>query len=115
MEGQGKALIQQRAELEAAAQARQQELGALQLEVKRLREELREWELEKDIEESCLTRSGVSLQSSPHMVRKKNTSVFSRLSTVNLTQTISGNIVHLLVFMSEWLFFVSTSVLSSSI
>uniref|UniRef100_A0A3Q3MLF7 RILP-like protein 1 n=1 Tax=Mastacembelus armatus TaxID=205130 RepID=A0A3Q3MLF7_9TELE len=51
MEAQGKALIQQRAELEAAAQARQQELGALQMEVRRLRKELREWELEREITE----------------------------------------------------------------
>ena len=68
MEAQGKALIQQRAELEAAAQARQQELWALQLEVTRLRKELREWELERevaDIEETCLTRSGVSPSTSP--------------------------------------------------
>ncbi|KAM3867495.1 RILP-like protein 1 [Diretmus argenteus] len=47
MEAQGKTLIQQRAELEAAAQARQQELGALQLEVTRLREQRRQWELER--------------------------------------------------------------------
>uniref|UniRef100_A0A3Q3FGJ6 RILP-like protein 1 n=1 Tax=Labrus bergylta TaxID=56723 RepID=A0A3Q3FGJ6_9LABR len=51
MEAQGKALIQQRAELEAAAQVRQQELGALQVEVKRLRKELRGWELEREPEE----------------------------------------------------------------
>uniref|UniRef100_A0A667ZMP0 RILP-like protein 1 n=1 Tax=Myripristis murdjan TaxID=586833 RepID=A0A667ZMP0_9TELE len=48
MEAQGKALIQQRAELEAAAQARQQELGALQREVTQLREERCEWELERE-------------------------------------------------------------------
>jgi len=63
MEAQGKALIQQRAELEAAAQARQQELVALQLEVTRLRKELQGWQLEKevtDIEETSLTRSGMS-------------------------------------------------------
>lgn len=70
MEAQGKALIQQRAELEAAAQARQQELGALQLEVVRLRKELRGWELERevtDIEETSLTRSGMSPPTSPQM------------------------------------------------
>ncbi|KAF3695763.1 RILP-like protein 1 GAPDH's competitor of SIAH1 protein enhances life [Channa argus] len=58
MEAQGKVLIQQRAELEAAAQARQQELGTLQLEVSRLRKELQEMELErevKEIEKSSLT------------------------------------------------------------
>ncbi|XP_008288066.1 RILP-like protein 1 [Stegastes partitus] len=49
MEAQGKTLIQQRAELEAAAQARQQELGALQQEVTRLRRELQEWELEREL------------------------------------------------------------------
>ncbi|XP_033947709.1 RILP-like protein 1 isoform X2 [Pseudochaenichthys georgianus] len=59
-EAQGKALIQQRAELEGEAQARQQELGALQLEVSRLRKELQGWELEReipDIKESSLTIS----------------------------------------------------------
>lgn len=74
MEAQGKALIQQRAELEAAAQARQQELVVLQLEVTRLRKELREWELEKEmneIEEFSLTRSGMLLPSSPQTVRKR--------------------------------------------
>uniref|UniRef100_A0A8D3B2M1 RILP-like protein 1 n=1 Tax=Scophthalmus maximus TaxID=52904 RepID=A0A8D3B2M1_SCOMX len=70
MEAQVKGLIRQRAELEAAAQARQQEVGALQLEVTRLRKELREWELEReivDIEESSLTRSGTSSPASPQM------------------------------------------------
>ncbi|KAM9360779.1 RILP-like protein 1 [Symphorus nematophorus] len=68
MESQGKSLIQQRAELEAAAQAQQQELGALQLEVTRLRKELRVWELEREvnhIEETCLTTSGKSSPTSP--------------------------------------------------
>ncbi|KAF7669632.1 hypothetical protein LDENG_00166630 [Lucifuga dentata] len=51
MEAQGKALIQQRVELEAAAQARQQELGALQLELTKLRKERREWELEREAAE----------------------------------------------------------------
>ncbi|CAN9513186.1 unnamed protein product [Ophioblennius macclurei] len=51
MEAQGKTLYQQRAELEAAAQARQQEIGALQLEVTRLRKELRECELEREVSE----------------------------------------------------------------
>lgn len=41
MEARGKALIQQKAELEAVAQAQQQELGTLQQEVARLRKELR--------------------------------------------------------------------------
>ncbi|XP_041856005.1 RILP-like protein 1 isoform X2 [Melanotaenia boesemani] len=63
MEAQGKAVIQQRAELEAAAQARQQELGALQLEVAVLRKELKERELQKElaeIEESSLSLSEMS-------------------------------------------------------
>ncbi|XP_035021893.2 RILP-like protein 1 isoform X1 [Hippoglossus stenolepis] len=70
MEAQGKALIQQRAELQAAAQARQQEVGALQLEVTRLSKELRDWELEREISEvegSSLTKSGMSLPASPQM------------------------------------------------
>lgn len=75
MEGQGKALIQQRAELEASAQAQQQELGALQLEVKSLRKELREWELEREvtnIEETSRITSVMSSPTSPQMtVRKK--------------------------------------------
>ncbi|CAG08448.1 unnamed protein product [Tetraodon nigroviridis] len=40
MEARGKALIQRQAELEAAAQAQQQEVGTLQREVARLRQEL---------------------------------------------------------------------------
>ncbi|XP_034546991.1 RILP-like protein 1 [Notolabrus celidotus] len=64
MESQGKALIQQRAELEAAAQARQQELGALQQEVTRLRKELRGWELEKEVTEIEETSFGRSVMTS---------------------------------------------------
>ncbi|XP_037338344.2 RILP-like protein 1 isoform X2 [Pungitius pungitius] len=63
MEAQGKSLIQQRAELEAAAQARQQELVAVQREVTGLRTELRRREMEEevaDIEESSISRSGIS-------------------------------------------------------
>ncbi|XP_038151382.1 RILP-like protein 1 isoform X1 [Cyprinodon tularosa] len=61
MEAQGKALIHQRAELEAAAQAQQQEFTALQLEVRRLRKELKEKELERELAEIVSplgTRSG---------------------------------------------------------
>lgn len=78
MEAQGKALIQQRAELEAAAQARQQELGTLQLEVTRLRKELRGWELEEevtDIEETSLTRSGMSPPTSTQITSSSSKSV----------------------------------------
>ncbi|XP_060927165.1 RILP-like protein 2 [Limanda limanda] len=70
MEAQGKALIQQRAELQAAAQAQQQEVGGLQLEITRLSKELRDWELEREISEvegSSLTKSGMSLPASPQM------------------------------------------------
>lgn len=42
-------LIQQKADLEAAAQAQQQELGTLQQQVTRLRKELRGWELEREV------------------------------------------------------------------
>lgn len=49
MEARGKALIQQEAELEAVAQAQQQELGTLQQQVARLRKELQGWELEKEV------------------------------------------------------------------
>lgn len=68
MEAQGKALIQQKAELEAAAQAQQQELGALQLEVTRLRKELQGWELEREVTnivDTSLTTSGMSSPTSP--------------------------------------------------
>ncbi|XP_029915233.1 RILP-like protein 1 [Myripristis murdjan] len=71
MEAQGKALIQQRAELEAAAQARQQELGALQREVTQLREERCEWELERETcqkAESPLIKSGMSPPPTAQMV-----------------------------------------------
>ncbi|XP_027889502.1 RILP-like protein 1 [Xiphophorus couchianus] len=49
MEAQGKTLIQQRAELEASAQAQQQEYAALQMEVRRLTKELQEKELEREL------------------------------------------------------------------
>ncbi len=74
MEAQGKALIQQRAELEAAAQAQQQELGNLQLEVTRLRKELSGWELEREvtgIEEMSFSRSEMSSPTSPQMAVRK--------------------------------------------
>lgn len=75
MESQGKALIQQRAELEAAAQARQQELGALQQEVKRLRKELQVWELEREVKEIEETSFGKPVMSSytslPRPVRER--------------------------------------------
>ncbi|KAJ8286253.1 hypothetical protein GJAV_G00036320 [Gymnothorax javanicus] len=54
VEAQGKALIQQRAGLEAGLQARQQELGELRKEVSRLREQLQE-ESRPSGEESPLT------------------------------------------------------------
>lgn len=49
IEAQGKALIQQKVELEAAAQAQQQDLVALQLEASRLRKEIQSLELEREI------------------------------------------------------------------
>ncbi|KAM4745685.1 RILP-like protein 1 [Anableps anableps] len=70
MEAQGKTLIQQRAELEAAAQAQQQEYAALQLEVRRLRKELQEKELERELaemESPLGTRSGTSSPTSAPM------------------------------------------------
>ncbi|KAM9744339.1 RILP-like protein 1 [Menidia menidia] len=63
LEAQGKMVIQQRAELEAAAQARQQELGALQMEVSGLRKELQERELERqlaELDDLPLSRSRMS-------------------------------------------------------
>ncbi|MEQ2305959.1 hypothetical protein AMECASPLE_003276 [Ameca splendens] len=70
MEAQGKTLIQQRAELEAASQAQQQEYAALQLEVRRLRQELQEKELERElaeIESPGGASSGTSLPTSAPM------------------------------------------------
>ncbi|XP_063345846.1 RILP-like protein 1 isoform X2 [Pelmatolapia mariae] len=70
MEAQGKTLIQQRAELEAAAQAQHQEAGALRLEVTRLKKELRELEREievAEIEELPLSKSEISSPASPLM------------------------------------------------
>ncbi len=75
METKGKTLIQQKAELEAAAQAQQQDLGALRLEVIRLRKELRGLELEREvtkIEETSLTTSGMSSPTSPQITVRKN-------------------------------------------
>lgn len=63
MEAQGKALIQQKVELEAAAQAQQQDLGALQLEASQLRKEIQSLELERElakIVETSLVTSGTS-------------------------------------------------------
>nr|XP_057926099.1 RILP-like protein 1 [Doryrhamphus excisus] len=63
MEAQSKAVMQQRAQLEAAAQARQQELLALQVEARHLRTELREWELEREVvkmEKSCFSSTCAS-------------------------------------------------------
>lgn len=63
MEAQGKALIQEKAGLEAMAQALQKDLVALQVEVTRLRKELQGWELEREIThiiETSLTPSGLS-------------------------------------------------------
>ncbi|XP_054628628.1 RILP-like protein 1 isoform X2 [Dunckerocampus dactyliophorus] len=69
MEAQSKAVMQQRAQLEVAAQARQQELLALQVEARRLRKELQEWELEREVvkmEKSCFSSPCVStLSTSP--------------------------------------------------
>lgn len=68
MEARGKALIQQKAEVEAAAQAQQQELGALQLEVTRLKKEIQGWELEREVTnliETSLSTSGMSSPTSP--------------------------------------------------
>ncbi|KAM8886336.1 RILP-like protein 1 isoform 2-T2 [Spinachia spinachia] len=63
MEAQGKSLIQQRAELEAAAQAGHQELVAAQREVARLRKKLQQRKMEKeviDVEEVSSSQSGIS-------------------------------------------------------
>lgn len=76
MEAQGKTLIQQRAELEAAAQAQHQEAGALRLEVTRLKKELRELEQEIEVaqtEELPLSNSEISSPASPLMTVRKNT------------------------------------------
>lgn len=63
MEAQAKVLIQQRVELEAVAQAQQQDLGALQLEATRLKKEIQSVELERELtklEEASLVTSGTS-------------------------------------------------------
>ncbi|XP_053726045.1 RILP-like protein 1 isoform X1 [Synchiropus splendidus] len=71
MEVQGKVLIQQRAEMEAEAQARQQEVAALQQQVVRLREELQELEMEREVSEIEETsRAGNSSSRTPKMKLK---------------------------------------------
>lgn len=78
MKAQGKTLIQQRAELEAATQARHQEYGALQMEATRLRKELQEKESERKaavMEDFPLSTPGMSSSSSPITVRG-STAVF---------------------------------------
>lgn len=84
MEAQGKALIQQKAELEAASQAQQQELGALQLEATRLRREIQSLELEREVTnivESSHIISGSSPLSSavaaPSDLSRKESSVWA--------------------------------------
>ncbi|XP_029366625.1 RILP-like protein 1 isoform X2 [Echeneis naucrates] len=74
MEVQGKALIQQRVELEAVVQARQQEVGALQQDVARLKRELREWELEREMTEiaNSSPRSGMLLHATPYMTSSES-------------------------------------------
>ncbi|XP_077376716.1 RILP-like protein 1 [Festucalex cinctus] len=60
MEVHGKAAVRRRAELEAAAQARQREMDALRHELRRLQKERQEWELEREVakmEESFPTAS----------------------------------------------------------
>lgn len=64
METQGKALIQQKVELEAAAQAQQQNLVALQLEASQLRKEIQSLELERELAEIADT-SLVTFGTSP--------------------------------------------------
>ncbi|XP_072243977.1 RILP-like protein 1 isoform X2 [Leuresthes tenuis] len=80
MEAQGKMVIQQRAELEAAAQARQQELGALQLEVTRLTQELQERELERkvaEIEELPLSMCRMSPPPPPPPITSAATTIYN--------------------------------------
>uniref|UniRef100_A0A672ZY76 RILP-like protein 1 n=1 Tax=Sphaeramia orbicularis TaxID=375764 RepID=A0A672ZY76_9TELE len=72
VEAQGKKLIQQRAELEAAAQARQQELSAVQLEVIRLKKELRELELERESEEEETDKPRFTLQELRDVLQERN-------------------------------------------
>ncbi|RVE68243.1 hypothetical protein OJAV_G00089080 [Oryzias javanicus] len=65
MESKGKTLIQQKTELEAAAQAQQKERGALQMEISKLRKELQERESQRkltELEEFPLSRSGMLSQ-----------------------------------------------------
>uniref|UniRef100_A0A8C8DXV3 RILP-like protein 1 n=1 Tax=Oryzias sinensis TaxID=183150 RepID=A0A8C8DXV3_9TELE len=60
MEAKGKTLIQQKTELEAAAQAQQKERAALHMEISKLRKELQERESQRkvtDLEEFPLSRS----------------------------------------------------------
>ncbi|XP_061528388.1 RILP-like protein 1 isoform X1 [Phycodurus eques] len=68
-EAHGKAAMRRRAELEAAAQARRRETDALRHELRCLRKERQEWELEREVakmEESfpSMSRSKVSPQAS---------------------------------------------------
>lgn len=79
MQAQGKTLIQQRAELEAATQAQQQEYGALQMEATRLRKELQEKELERKtaaMEDFPLLRPGTPSSTSPPITVRDLTAVF---------------------------------------
>ncbi|XP_051924686.1 RILP-like protein 1 [Hippocampus zosterae] len=67
MEQHSKAATQQRAELEAAARARRRETDDLRQELRRLRKERQEWELEREVanmEESFLSLPKASPQAS---------------------------------------------------
>lgn len=81
MEAQGKALIQQKAELEAAYQVQQQELGALQLEATRLRREIQSLELEREVTNSSRIISGSSplllAVAAPSDLSRKESSVWA--------------------------------------
>lgn len=88
VEDQAKALIQQKVELEAAAQAQQQDIGTLQLEATRLRKEIQSLELERElaeIAETPLVTSGTSPQDSapaaaPPTLSRQESSVWAEFT-----------------------------------
>ncbi|XP_055742962.1 RILP-like protein 1 isoform X3 [Salvelinus fontinalis] len=85
VEAQGKAVIQQKVELEAMSQVRQQELGALRQEVARLKEERKEWELD-------MKRSAEEVPSPSKAVMTVLTPVSAKIQS--LVPASAASIVH---------------------
>lgn len=89
MEAQGKTLIQQKVELQAAAQAQQQDLQALQLEAGRLRKEIQSLELDQvlaKIAETTLVTSETSAMEVPPTLSRQESSLWAECGADTVEQ-----------------------------